>query len=154
MGHLRIQDWMAWLVAFVRTPGRPLEFLRYSAISGLSLGLDIAVFVALTWMAVTGAALAGALSCMAGLVLHYALSVTLVFDAAATGKSHGRLIAEYALTGVMGFVITISAIFFVTDVAGAPAIIGKLVGVGLTFVSVYLVRSGVVFAPKGGVLAP
>ena len=137
-----------WAVAFVRTPGRALELGRYTIVSGASLALDLTVFFAIAAAAIMSPALAGALSCMAGLVLHYLLSVHVVFDAEATGKSQRRLLTEYALTGAMGFVITASAIYLAVDVAGLAPAIGKLFGIGLTFISVYLVRAGVVFAPR------
>ncbi|MCB1511326.1 MAG: GtrA family protein [Hyphomicrobiaceae bacterium] len=133
---------------FVTTPGRPAEFLRYTAVSGSSLMLDLAAFWALVSLAVMPTSLAGAVSCMVGLVLHYLLSAGYVFDAAATGKSNERLIGEYALTGAMGFAITASSIFVCVDLIGFPAWFGKGVGVGATFVSVYLVRAGYVFAPR------
>ena len=136
-----------WCVDFVQTPGRLEQFLRYTFVSGLSLGLDLAVFALLIWSMVLAPALAGALSCMVGLVLHYFLSVSFVFDAAETNKTHHQLVLEYLLTGAMGFAITATAIWLTVDVAGLPAFIGKAFGIGATFVSVYLVRAGYVFAP-------
>lgn len=136
-----------WCVDFIQTPGRLEQFLRYSLVSGLSLALDLVVFAALIWLTATAAALAGAVSCMVGLVLHYILSVSFVFDSSQTNKTHARLVAEYVLTGVMGFAITAGAIFLAVDIAGLPAFIGKAFGIGATFVSVYLVRAGYVFAP-------
>ncbi len=137
-----------WGLEFLTTPGRAAEFLRYTAVSGSSLLLDLAAFWALVSLAVMPTSLAGAVSCMVGLVLHYLLSAGYVFDATATGKTNARLVGEYALTGVMGFVITASAIFVCVDLIGLPAWFGKAAGVGATFVSVYLVRAGYVFAPR------
>lgn len=136
-----------WCVTFVQTPGRLEQFLRYTFVSGISLGLDLAVFAALIWATAMAVALAGALSCMAGLIVHYFLSVSFVFDPSETDKTHKQLVLEYMLTGAMGFAITASAIFICVDVAGLPAFLGKGVGIGATFVSVYLVRAGYVFAP-------
>lgn len=136
-----------WCVDFVQTPGRLEQFLRYTLVSGLSLGLDLAVFAGLVWTALMATALAGALSCMVGLVLHYFLSVSFVFDSSQTQKTHRQLVIEYMLTGAMGFAITASAIFLAVDVAGLPVFLGKAIGIGATFVSVYLVRAGYVFAP-------
>ncbi len=136
-----------WGFAFATTPGRLKQFATYTLVSGLSLGLDLVVFATLMWSAAMAPALAGALSVLAGLILHYLLSVTVVFDAAGTGKNGSRLIGEYLLTGAMGFVITASVIFMVVDLAGLPAFLGKAAGIGPTFVSVYLVRAGYVFAP-------
>lgn len=141
---------LTWLLAFIETPGRFAEFLRYTFVSGSALLLDLIAFFALTKSGLMGPALGGAVSCMVGLALHYILSVHFVFDAKATSKSDRQLLIEYALTGVMGFVLTASAIFLAVHIAGLPVVIGKLFGVGVTFVSVYVVRAGIVFAPAGG----
>ena len=136
-----------WCVDFVQTPGRLEQFLRYTFVSGLSLGLDLAVFALFISSTAMAAALAGALSCMAGLILHYFLSVSFVFDSSETNKTHRQLVLEYVLTGAMGFAITATAILLTVDFAGLPAFIGKGFGIAATFVSVYLVRAGYVFAP-------
>lgn len=136
-----------WCVDFVQTPGRLEQFLRYTFVSGVSLSLDLAVFALLVWATLMATALAGAVSCMVGLVLHYFLSVSFVFDSSKTDKTHRQLVIEYMLTGAMGFAITASAIFVTVDLAGLPALLGKVFGIGATFVSVYLVRAGYVFAP-------
>ncbi|MEO0791678.1 MAG: GtrA family protein [Pseudomonadota bacterium] len=139
---------IGWSMAFLKTPGRSVEFVRYTGVSGASLALDIAAFRMIHSAGLLDAALAGAISCMVGLVLHYVLSVHVVFDPVATGKSNRRLIGEYAMTGVMGFAITWTSIWLVVDIFGLAPWLGKFVGIGLTFVSVYLVRAGVVFAPR------
>lgn len=136
-----------WCVEFVQTPGRLEQFLRYTFVSGLSLSVDLAAFTFLIWSTSMAMALAGALSCMVGLVLHYFLSVNFVFDASKTNKTHRQLVIEYVATGAMGFAITATAIFVTVDLAGLPAFLGKGFGIGATFVSVYLVRAGYVFAP-------
>lgn len=136
-----------WCVDFVQTPGRLEQFLRYTFVSALSLGLDLAVFALLISSTAMATALAGALSCMAGLILHYFLSVSFVFDSSQTDKTHRQLVLEYVLTGAMGFAITAAAIVLAVDIAGLPAFLGKVFGIGATFVSVYLVRAGYVFAP-------
>ncbi len=136
-----------WCVDFVQTRGRLEQFLRYTFVSGVCLGLDLAVFALLIWATVMATALAGAVSCMVGLVLHYFLSVSFVFDKAETNKSHRQLILQYVLTGVMGFSITASAILLTVDVAGLPAFVGKGFGVAANFICVYLVRAGYIFAP-------
>jgi putative flippase GtrA len=134
-------------VDFVLTPGRLEQFLRYTFVSAISLGLDLAVFAALVAATLMATALAGAMSCMAGLIVHYFLSVSFVFDSSKTEKTHRQLVLEYVLTGAMGFAITASAIYLTVDLAGLPAFVGKGFGIGATFVSVYLVRAGYVFAP-------
>lgn len=90
---------------------------------------------------------AGVLSAMVGLVMHYALSVSFVFVSAETKKSHRELLFAYLLSGGMGFAITAVTIFLVVDIADLPAFLGKGFAVGASFVCVYLVRAGYVFAP-------
>jgi len=136
-----------WCVQFAQTPGRLEQFLRYTLVSAMSLGLDLAVFGALISATVIAPALAGALSNTAGLFLHYFLSVNMVFDRSQTGKTSRQLITEYMLTGLLGFAITASAIFVVTDLVGLPAWAGKGAGVAANFIAIYLVRAGFVFAP-------
>ncbi|MGE3065833.1 MAG: GtrA family protein [Hyphomicrobiaceae bacterium] len=132
---------------FVTAPGRVVQFARYTAVSGASLLVDLGTFWGLLNLSLTGPALAGALSCMAGLLLHYGLARSCVFDGSATGKSQARLASEYLLTGVMGFAITAGSIQLAMAVFGLPAPVAKGIGIALTFVSVYLVRAGVVYAP-------
>ena len=138
---------LLWWLDFLMTPGRAIEFARYTFVSGASLGLDLVVFALLIYAGIFSVAIAGAVSVMAGLVLHYILSVTFVFDPTVTGKSDRQLLIEYALTGAMGFAITATSIFLVVNVLALPAWLGKAVGIGATFVSVYIVRAGFVFAP-------
>ncbi len=142
-----------WLHAFVRAPGRLAELARYTAVSATALVADLAAFAVLMASGALPATLAGAVSVLAGLAVHYLLSVRYVFEAAATGKSRGRLVGEYALTGVLGFLVTWSAIALTVDGVGLSAGLGKLAGVGATFVTVYIVRAGLVFradAPVAG----
>ncbi|MEZ5843446.1 MAG: GtrA family protein [Hyphomicrobiaceae bacterium] len=134
-----------WLEAFVLAPGRFAELVRYTMVSATALIVDLATFAALMASGPLTASSAGAFSVLTGLVVHYLLSTRFVFDAAATGKSHGRLVGEYAMTGLLGFVVTWIAIAVVVDVLGMPAGVGKLSGVGATFITVYLVRAGLVF---------
>lgn len=134
-----------WFRAFVQAPGRAAELARYTAVSATALVVDLAAFAALMASGAVPATLAGAFSVLAGLAVHYLLSVRYVFDAAATGKSRGRLAGEYALTGVLGFLVTWSAIALTVDLLGMSAGFGKLAGVGATFVTVYIVRAGLVF---------
>jgi len=136
-----------WVRAFVKAPGRLAELARYTAVSATALLVDLAAFAVLIASGALPATLAGAFSVLAGLAVHYLLSVRYVFDAAATGKSRSRLVGEYALTGVLGFLVTWSAIALTVDVLGMSAGLGKLTGVGATFVTVYIVRAGLVFRP-------
>ena len=137
-----------WLVAFVRTPERLIEFSRYVAVSALALGLDLVTFVGLVSLDVMSTALTGAISCLVGLGLHYVLSVNHVFDATVTGKSNRQLAGEYILTGLLGFAITAFVIWAIIELTALPVWFAKAVAVGATFITVYVIRSRIVFAAK------
>jgi putative flippase GtrA len=92
------------------------------------------------------AALAGAIGYAAGLLLHYALSVRFVFDAAATAKGPTQLLGEFALSGLAGLGITISVIWLATDVAGASPLVAKIPAAVTSFLGVFALRRMVVFA--------
>jgi putative flippase GtrA len=134
-----------WLTGFVATPGRLIQFARYLAVSVLALGVDLAVFWALMAWGGIEAVVAGTTGVLAGLVVHYTLSVVFVFADQETGKSHRRLISEYVLTGAAGVLITSAVIFAVVEVAGLAPLAAKGVAVVITFVVVYIMRAGYVF---------
>lgn len=136
------------VVAFIAKPGRLAELGRYTAVSATALVLDLVVFVALMKSGAFSPAIAGALGVLSGLAVHFLLSLAFVFDAAQTGKSMRRLAGEYAVTGVLGFAVTWTVVEVSVGLLGFSAGLGKLLAVGATFVSVYLVRAGLVFCPR------
>lgn len=129
----------------VRLAGPVPQLSRYALASAAALLLDFAVFLALTALAI-GPSLAGVLGYGAGMGLHYLLSVRFVFDARASKKAHARLFAEFALTGVSGMAITALVIAVVTGLAGAPALVGKVLAAGASFLFVFFLRRAVVFS--------
>ena len=133
-------------VEFVQTPGRLEQFLRYTFVSSIALALDLTAFALLISTTSITAALAGALSTLVGLILHYYLSINIVFDRSQSNKSEPDLIFEYMLTGAVGFALTACVIFITVDFAALPAFLGKAFGVGVNFVCVYLIRAGYIFA--------
>jgi putative flippase GtrA len=124
------------------------QLSRYALVSAAALACDFAVFVALTRLAVW-AALAGVLGYAVGTMLHYLLSVRFVFDARATDKAHARLFSEFAVTGVAGMAATALVIWLATDFAGISALPAKVLAAGLSFLLVFALRRGVVFARRG-----
>jgi putative flippase GtrA len=91
-------------------------------------------------------AFAGAIGYAAGLVLHYALSVRFVFDAAATAKASAQLVGEFALSGLVGLGITTLVIWLATDVAGASALVAKIPAAAASFMGLFALRRMVVLA--------
>ena len=93
-------------------------------------------------------ALAGAIGYACGLALHYMLSVRFVFDAAAAHKGQSRLVAEFALSGLAGMAITALVIAVTVDLGGMPLLPAKILAVGVSFLVVFALRRGVVFAGR------
>ena len=123
------------------------ELSHYTVVSVVALGVDLAVFnVAL--FASMRASLAGIVGYTAGLLLHYILSRRFVFKAADTAKGDLRRFGEFALTGCAGLAITWAVIGLATDVALLPAMLGKIAAVATSFVVVFLLRRGIVFAGR------
>ena len=129
----------------------------YALASVLALTLDFTLFLVLTNAGVQPA-LGGVLGYAAGTVLHYLLSVRLVFDAGATGKLHGRLFAEFAVTGVSGMAMTALVIAAATGPAGLHPLAAKVMAAGVSFLFVFALRRGLVFSraapPQGDKCAP
>lgn len=125
----------------------PAQFLRYAGVSVAALALDTGAFLALCKLGVVPAA-AGGIGYLAGLVLHYVLSIRHVFDAEASGKPHRRLFTEFAASGLAGLALTSIVIALATGGLGLSPLPAKLIAVGLSFVAVYLMRQALVFAAR------
>jgi putative flippase GtrA len=120
------------------------QLAGYTAASVVALAVDVVVFLALL-AATLQPALAGALGYLAGLSLHYTLSVRYVFDAKSAGKCQVRLFGEFAASGLLGLTTTTMVIALATDWAGLPPLVGKLLAVCASFMLVFTVRRTVVF---------
>jgi putative flippase GtrA len=121
------------------------QLSRYSLVSIAAMTCDWALFLLL----VNGRmmpTLAGVLAYTAGLLLHYVLSVRLVFDVAATGKPQARLLAEFALSGLAGMAVTGGIIAAAVAGAGIGPVPAKLCAVVASFMVVYSIRRTIVFA--------
>jgi putative flippase GtrA len=129
---------------------RPLARLMpqlsyYTVVSALALGLDLAIFKTLV-LSGARASVAGIAGYAIGLVLHYALSARYVFETEGSSKSGLRRFVEFCLSGLIGLFITWGVILIATEWLGLPALVGKIGAVGTSFVVVFLLRRGVVFA--------
>lgn len=122
------------------------QLSRYTVVSGLALILDFTVYLLLAAGGMK-VALAGAVGYACGLALHYLLSVRYVFDPRATNKAQTRLLAEFALSGFAGMVITALVIALTVDL-GMPLLPAKMLAVGVSFLVVFALRRSVVFAGR------
>jgi putative flippase GtrA len=138
----------AWLVGFLRAPGRPVEFARYVGASAAAFAFDTAVFMLLIQAAAFAPTPAAALGYASGMLLNYLLCVSFIYRVEQTGKSQNRLIAEYVASGVFGLLLTTGLIAFLTGYLSLPPLPAKVITVAIVFVSIYLVRSGKIFAPR------
>jgi putative flippase GtrA len=139
---------VAWLKAFATSPGRLTEFIRYGGASAISLAFDTSVFMAILYLDLMTPAFAGAAAYTSGLLLSYAISVRYIFNASKTGKSNRRLITEYVASGLLGVALTFALIGMLTSIFALPPLLAKLITVAIVFVTIYIVRSASVFAPR------
>ena len=123
------------------------ELSHYTLVSIVALGVDLVIFNALV-LGGLRASLAGVAGYTIGMVLHYGLSARYVFDTASSDKGGARRFVEFALSGGIGLLITWTLIHFATDVALLPAMAGKIAAVGTSFIVVFLLRRGIVFAAR------
>lgn len=124
-----------------------VEPLAYAAVSIAALTADTGIYLALAWLGLLPA-LAGASGYLTGLALHYALSVTFVFNARATGKSRHRLVLEFAASGVAGLLLTSAIIALGTGILGLSLVAAKAASVIISFAAVYGIRRAFVFVAR------
>lgn len=123
------------------------ELSYYTVVSAVALGVDLVIFSGLARSGVRPAA-AGIIGYAVGLILHYALSVRFVFETEGSTKSGLRRFAEFVVSGGVGILITWAIIAFSTEVLHFPALFGKICAVGTSFIVVFILRKGIVFAKE------
>jgi putative flippase GtrA len=123
------------------------ELSYYTIVSVIALGVDLAIFNGLIFGG-TRAVVAGAAGYLVGMVVHYVLSARYVFDTTNSSKGNARRFAEFALSGAIGLAITWALIHLAIDVFYLPAMAGKVAAVGTSFIVVFLLRRGIVFAGR------
>jgi putative flippase GtrA len=83
---------------------------------------------------------------IAGLAISYVFLTRFVFDPAASGKSEGRLLAEFGASGIAGVLVTACVITLATSVCGLSPAAGKGLAIVTSFAVVFVVRRCIVFA--------
>ncbi len=123
-----------------------LTFVRYVGASGVALGADFALFLALL-AAGLWAPGASALSYGMGIGVHWLISSRLVFaDHAATGGARTRQKGLFLASALVGLALTFT-IVAVGEAAGLDPRAAKLAAVAVSFLATYILRKTIVFAP-------
>lgn len=120
-------------------------YMRYIAVSGGALCADLGVYVVAlsTGMVAT---LAAAIGYLTGVAIHWILSSRHVFDdVAECGFARTRQKALFLTSAFIGLGVTVAIVALATRY-GLDARIAKLVAVGVSFQTTYLLRRNVVFA--------
>jgi putative flippase GtrA len=123
------------------------ESWKYFLVSAASLGLDMGVF----WLLVNGARVhylaANIVSVSAGLVLNYALSVTLVFRQRRLRSRRAEFLG-FVLIGLAGLAVNEALIALFIGVLGLGTLIGKIAAAGGSFVFNFGARKALLFSAR------
>lgn len=120
-------------------------YLRYIAVSGGALGVDLGAYFVMLHAGVA-AALAAAIGYLAGVVVHWILSSRLVFDdVAERGLARTKQKALFLTSAFIGLGITVAIVALATRFGLDPRL-AKLVAVAVSFQTTYLLRRNIVFA--------
>lgn len=120
------------------------HLLRYTGVNIASTVVDYSVFLSLTHffgMPVLQASVAYALA----IVFNYSLTKRYVFVRDMSHKSEHRLFIEFFATGCIGLFLTAAIIWITVHTMALPPVEGKTVAMLICFVTLYFVRSRVVF---------
>ncbi len=134
------------MIAAIGTLTRSVPpYLRYVAVSAMALGVDLASFLLLISAAVP-AALASGLGYVFGMAAHWLLSSRFVFGTALAdaGPLRRRQQALFVGTALMGLSLTV-AIVGAGAAFGFDPRIAKLIAVGVSFQTTYMLRQAFVF---------
>jgi putative flippase GtrA len=83
-------------------------------------------------------------------IVNFWLSRNFVFRHHIPHKSEYRLFMEFAAVAVLGLIITAAVIWLTVHELQLSPLEGKLISILVCFVSLYYVRSRMVFAPSSG----
>jgi putative flippase GtrA len=120
------------------------EFWRYLAASAVALSCDFGLLWLLTEQAGLHYLASSAISYSAGAVLHYALSVSLVFRNRRLGDRRLEFVLFFAI-GLFGLAVTQLVLKAAVDGVGLPYVAGKAAAVGASFMLNFLARRAVLF---------
>lgn len=120
------------------------QLSKYTVASVIALATDFLIYLSLATggFALTLAAIAGY---SIGMMMHFVLSSRYVFETQKLDKTESRLFGEFAISGAIGLVLTVTVVFIAEKVFLATPFFAKLAAVAISFFAVYLVRRCLVF---------
>jgi putative flippase GtrA len=124
---------------------RDVRLVRYLLASVGALAVDMACFLALLALGIWPAT-ASAIGYCAGIVAHWLLSSRAVFadTVAVNPLGRTRQKAMFVLSALLGLALTAS-IVWAGDAAGIDPRAAKLVAIGVSFATTWVLRSRIVF---------
>ncbi len=125
------------------------EFARYVAVSVVSLGVDVLVLYLLAVRLGLNAPVAGTVSYVAGLAVHYVLAVSRVFGFRRLRHAPSAEFVLYAASGAVGAAVSY-VVLWVGEEVGSSLWAAKAVAVAIAFVVTYLLRRRVLFTRAAG----
>ena len=122
-----------------------VRFLRYLLASACALAVDVACFLLLLSLGMAAAA-SSAIGYSFGIVTHWMLSSRKVFIGAVAPPGSARTLqkAGFVGTALLGLALT-TLIVGAGDAAGIDPRLAKLVAIGVSFTTAWLVRSRIIF---------
>lgn len=126
---------------------RVRRLVRYTGVNLGSLVVDYAIFLFL--LPLTGLpVVASTIGHAAAFSLNYALSRTFVFQGEGSQKGQRRLVIEFMATGLLGLALTAAGTAIALYGFGFSPIVAKTMAMLVTFVTLYIIRSRLVFVPQ------
>lgn len=123
-----------------------LTLTRYLAASVLSLCIDMGLFLTMVRLGLSPA-WAAIFGYLAGIAVHWLLSVRFVFNPGTTAAPTPTQRIQFLLSGLMGVAITGATVSLLTNL-GLGAALAKMIAVAISFTTLYLVRKHVVFQAR------
>jgi putative flippase GtrA len=120
--------------------------LRYTGVSLVSLAIDYGVFFALL-SALALPVVASIAGYAVAFATNYKLSRRFVFGSDGAHKGERRLFGEFMASGLLGIVLTAIVTALGVYALGLEPAIAKTAAVLICFVTLYVVRSRLVFTP-------
>ena len=129
------------------------DFLAYSVVSALALGVDVGLLLLLTKQWQVQYLVAATISFICGAAVAYTLSVRFVFHYHRLAKRAPEF-TSFVLLGVAGLIVNTLVIAALKELAGAPLLIAKIGAAGCTLCVNFLLRRQFLIAPRRGAPHP